>query len=1231
MNNKVVQCSQINQGRRFMRSLVGAITRRVTNVTIASVLAFSSIAASLPLLLAERAAAADITTSGSLSLANAVAAASANDTILVAENETISSQIIITKPLTIKSVNGSVITVTAGINGLGIQSSNVTIEGITFQSDWNFGSGVVTRALEVSTANNITIKNNRFLNLRQPAYINNNTTGSIQNNYTDTTKGWVLLSDTNFTFSGNTWGNNVLDVAFIPAATNNYDDAKVVAISNNNNNAVVENQFGGNRLSDAYVQTTPTGRTGDDGSKWNPYVNNIQAALNRVVEGGTVHVANGSYTGTTMKFAKNGTTLVGESKSGVVLYPESSSGQAGVYASELNNITLKSVTVRPGTSLTAGAIIKLDNGTNGRIENVDVKASTAVNVSGIDINSFNNASLYNVYVNGVGKDGISVSANFGGTKANTSNNLSLNYVSVASAGWSGVALYTTSGGASTDITGLTIDNTSLQYNARGIYFQGTTDKSITGPSGAVVDLKNASLKNSTNQFIVNAQPKDIVATGASFDAISAASMNAAQLQQVRTKITDKISNSSLGLVKLQGLNAPTLTASNPLIANGATKTLTWNAPTTGEVSYYEYAEYNNTPPTSDSAPTSWTKNVSSTSTTDTAWASDVTIYYRVRAIDVAGEAGPWSSIGTIITDRTAPTISSLSLSPEFTNGNVVQVNGTVNDNNLKNYNIRVYKGDKSGQVSPGIQYTGTANVVNGTLADLNVTALPDGNYFVRVWADDLAGNRTGINSHIYLPFTIDRTGPTITVKAESLGSQTNKIYRNVSFKLFDTNKVDKVTINGVVKDLTDNQWSDVNGVKPGTFGAIEGPNTLVAYDVYGNTTTYEFTIDTIAPNGSFTHSNNNDNTLVNTDVTSTLTATESIQTPAGWTEVTGSEGTVFTKVSTANNKGWMTISDWAGNTKDIFFEVKRIDKTAPVLNIPNGAALASNSVEVVATEDNIQSITVNGSIVAYTGSKPNYSITITGDGTYTVVALDKAGNSTTTTFTLDTVAPTVTIIGTDTPTNPEFIIGTTNDPSATIIVSIDGTVLGEATIGSQNEDGSWNWSIGLPELAEGTYIISAVASDTANNSTTANPSFTYTVSSTPPVDEEDDEDDENGQPGQGPTEEPSNPTGAPQVGGLTTVNAGGLATPLTFALNTTSTPTATPNDVLAAQSTISDLESNGEVQAANTTSENNDDNEDKGCGKFLGLCWYWWVVIVVGILLAYGVFRASGQEDKSSK
>ena len=92
--------------------------------------------------------------------------------------------------------------------------------------------------------------------------------------------------------------------------------------------------------------------------------------------------------------------------------------------------------------------------------------------------------------------------------------------------------------------------------------------------------------------------------------------------------------------------------------------------------------------------------------------------------------------------------------------------------------------------------------------------------------------------------TIDATAPTVTVKEGSTFTSGDAAagYDQVSFKLSDAGKVDRVALNGVVKDLTDDKWSDVNFVKAGAFGAVAGKNVLVAYDVAGNATTVEFTL-----------------------------------------------------------------------------------------------------------------------------------------------------------------------------------------------------------------------------------------------------------------------------------------------------------------------------------------------------------------------------------------------------
>ncbi|GAA3644997.1 ExeM/NucH family extracellular endonuclease [Microbacterium marinilacus] len=87
---------------------------------------------------------------------------------------------------------------------------------------------------------------------------------------------------------------------------------------------------------------------------------------------------------------------------------------------------------------------------------------------------------------------------------------------------------------------------------------------------------------------------------------------------------------------------------------------------------------------------------------------------------------------------------------------------------------------------------------------------------------------------------VDVTAPTVTVKGDTIGS--DGVYERVSFKLFDEGRIDRVVLNGVVKDLVDDRWSDLDGVVPGRFGAVLGENTLEVLDLAGNVTTVVFTL-----------------------------------------------------------------------------------------------------------------------------------------------------------------------------------------------------------------------------------------------------------------------------------------------------------------------------------------------------------------------------------------------------
>ncbi len=90
----------------------------------------------------------------------------------------------------------------------------------------------------------------------------------------------------------------------------------------------------------------------------------------------------------------------------------------------------------------------------------------------------------------------------------------------------------------------------------------------------------------------------------------------------------------------------------------------------------------------------------------------------------------------------------------------------------------------------------------------------------------------------------DTTPPTVTIKsgAKYTKGDAEDGYTRISFGLHDEGQIDRLYVNGVLKDLTDDRWSDLNFVKSGAFGAVKGENTLQVLDVAGNATEVSFVL-----------------------------------------------------------------------------------------------------------------------------------------------------------------------------------------------------------------------------------------------------------------------------------------------------------------------------------------------------------------------------------------------------
>ncbi|WNG44405.1 OmpA family protein [Archangium minus] len=183
----------------------------------------------------------------------------------------------------------------------------------------------------------------------------------------------------------------------------------------------------------------------------------------------------------------------------------------------------------------------------------------------------------------------------------------------------------------------------------------------------------------------------------------------------------------------------------------------------------------------------------------------------------------------------------------------------------------------------------------------------------------------------------------------------------------------------------------------------------------------------------------------------------------------------------------------------------------PVISTPaNGSYTTDNTPTYTGTALPGTTVTVKDSdgkvlctaAVSASGAWSCTGSTPLGEGPHTVtaVATNSAGTPSqpaTTTFTVDTEAPTPPVIttpasGAKLPIQRPLFIGTA-EPNSTVIVSVDGKVIGRVVA-----DASGNWSIQAPEpLVDGAHTVSAKAQDAAGNISSSN-TVPFSIETKPP-------------------------------------------------------------------------------------------------------------------------------------
>ncbi len=286
-------------------------------------------------------------------------------------------------------------------------------------------------------------------------------------------------------------------------------------------------------------------------------------------------------------------------------------------------------------------------------------------------------------------------------------------------------------------------------------------------------------------------------------------------------------------------------------------------------------------------------------------------------------------------------------------------------------------------------------------------------------------------------------------------------------------------------------------------------------------TTNELTIDTVAPTVGI-------NSLITNDSRPALSGT--VNDPTA-TVIVNVAGTNYT--ATNNQNGTWTLADDAIATAlvDGTYEVVAT-ATDPANNTASDATTNELTIDTVAPTVSVTSLSTNDSTPALSGTVndptatvivnvagTDYTATNNGngswilandaiatalaDGTYEVVATatDLAGNAATDAntneLTVDTAVPIVGIDPLNTNDSSPTLTGTVNEPTATVIVNVNGTDY----TATNNGNGTWTLANDAiaPPLADDTYSIVATATDPAGNVGIDTTTNELTVDTAPPI------------------------------------------------------------------------------------------------------------------------------------
>ncbi|EYT43711.1 bacterial Ig-like domain family protein, partial [Acinetobacter sp. 478810] len=487
----------------------------------------------------------------------------------------------------------------------------------------------------------------------------------------------------------------------------------------------------------------------------------------------------------------------------------------------------------------------------------------------------------------------------------------------------------------------------------------------------------------------------------------------------------------------------------------------------------------------------------------------------VTATDAAGNAG--TDTGVVTVDTAAPNTGSVNFAIDsVTADNVInasEASGNVTVTGV----LKNVPADAANTVVTvvinGQTYTATVDSTAGTwtvsVPGSGLVADADKTIDAKVTFTDAAGNSSSVNDT--QTYTIDTTAPDapvinpvngtdpITGTAEP-GSTVTVTYPDGS----TASVVAGPDGTWTVPNPGLNDGDEVEAIATDPAGNPSLPGTAIVDAVGPNTDGVNFAVDSVTADnvinaseaagnvtitGVLTNVPSDAATTAVTVVINGVTYNATVDSAAGtWTVSVPGSGLTADADKIIDAK--VTFTDAVGNSSTVNdTQTYTIDTTAPnapVLDPINATDPVSGTAEAGSTVTVTYPDGTTATVVAGTDgtwSVPNPGNLVDGD-TVTATATDPAGNTSlpgTGTVSADITPPVVALDDVLTNDSTPALTGTVNDPTATVVVNVDGVDYPAVN----NGDGTWTLADNtLPALTDGPHTITVTATDAAGNAGT---------------------------------------------------------------------------------------------------------------------------------------------------